>query len=545
MGGPDIFLSYNREDAARAKLFADAFAAEGLSVWWDVALRSGEAYDEVTERALRGAKAVVVLWSPRSVVSRWVRAEATLADRNKTLMPAMIEPCERPIMFELVQTAELSHWQGDYSDRDWQDFVRQVREFVGKGGAAAAPATPAPAPKRALPSRPSIAVLPFVNISGDPEQEYFADGVVDDIISALTRFNQLFVIARSSSFTYKGRQVDYRTVADELGVRFVLEGSIRKAGDRLRISGHLVDAQSGEHLWADKFDGALEDVFDLQDRITEAVVCAIVPTIRQNELERVRRKHPESLDAYDMYLQALPSLWEFRPETAVPLLEAALALDPNYPQALAHAAWAYEQRRWYESPAEAAKDSTRCMDLVRRCLAAQPKDSDTVALCAFMTVIVGGDMQAAREIKDRALLLNVNSAWSNFFSSMVANYTGSSDEGIVLAERAIRHNPLDPGLGVFLHGLAMSLMGLERWDEALPVWERALSMRPDWIVAQAQGVMLMVNLGWMDDARQLAETLMRQSPNITCADITEKFFKVTALDRTRWHDAFAKAGIPA
>jgi len=248
MSASDIFLSYNREDATRARHFADALQAAGFKVWWDVALRSGEAYDEVTEQALRNAKAVVVLWSPRSVVSRWVRAEATLADRNKTLMPVMIEACERPIMFELVQTAELSHWQGDASDAGWRDFVSHVRERVGADPAAIAATTTVTTPKRQLPTKPSIAVLPFINLSGDVDQEYFADGVVDDIISALSRFNQLFVIARSSSFTYKGRKLDYRTAADELGVRFVLEGSVRKAGNRLRISGQLVDAFSGAQL---------------------------------------------------------------------------------------------------------------------------------------------------------------------------------------------------------------------------------------------------------------------------------------------------------
>ncbi|WP_328598040.1 TIR domain-containing protein [Croceibacterium salegens] len=545
MAGPDIFLSYNREDAARAKHFADGFAAQGLDVWWDVALRSGEAYDQVTEEALRNAKAVVVLWSPRSVVSRWVRAEATLADRHKTLMPAMIEPCERPIMFELVQTAELSHWMGDADDPAWQDFARHVREFVGKGGKVKS--SVAPAPKRALPSKPSIAVLPFLNLSGDPEQEYFADGVVDDIISALTRFNQLFVIARSSSFTYKGRQVDCRTVADELGVRFVLEGSIRKAGNRLRISGHLVDVQSGEHLWADKFDGALEDVFDLQDQITEAVVGAIAPTIQRNEMERARRKPPESLDAYELYLRALPMLWDFAPETnapAIELLEAALKIDPDYPQALAFAAWAYEQRRWFESSDNNAAYEARCMELVHRCLKTQTKDADVIALCAFMTAIVGGDLQAAREIKDRALLFNANAVWTNFYCSMVENYTGNSDRAIVLAERAIRQNPLDPNLGIFLHALAMAIMAQERWEEALPVWERTMARKPDWVVALAQGIVILVNLDRLDDATRLGRKILALDPNVTSGSLRKKFFKATALDTRPWIDAFAAAGIP-
>ena len=547
MAAPDIFLSYNREDQAVARLYAEAFAAEGLDVWWDVTLRSGEAYDEVTEAALRGAKAVVVLWSPRSVGSRWVRSEATIADRNKVLVPVTIEACERPIMFELVQTAELSHWNGQTSDPAWREFASHVRDQVGSDPVAAPPAKPEAAPKRALPAKPSVAVLPFLNLSGDPEQEYFADGVVDDIISALTRFNQLFVIARSSSFTYKGRTVDYRTVADELGVHFVLEGSFRKSGSRLRISGQLVDAQSGAHLWADKFDGALEDVFELQDRITEAVVGAIAPTIARTEIERARRKPTESLDAYDLYLKALPLLWAFSPEKnapAITLLEQALEIDPDYPQALANAAWAYEQRRWFENAENTARYATICMQMVNRCLATQSKDADAVALCAFMTAIVDGDLPAAEDIKERALLLNTNSAWANFYCAMVENYTGHSDRAVILAERAIRQNPLDPNLGFFLHALSWAMMDQGRWDEALSVWERAISRMPDVIVLLAQGVVLMVRLGRTDEAKQLASRIRVQNPDLMASELLQKFFGATVMGRQLWIDGFVGAGMP-
>jgi hypothetical protein len=187
---PDIFLSYNREDQAVARRFAEAFEREGLNVWWDVTLRSGEAYDKVTEQALRDARAVVVLWSKKSVESRWVRAEATLADRNRTLVPAMIEPCERPIMFELTQTADLSRWSGEASDRTWQAFLADVRQFVGAGGAAPdtqiSPQAAAAAEARSVPprdDRPSLAILPFTNRSGERADDVFADGMVEDLVT--------------------------------------------------------------------------------------------------------------------------------------------------------------------------------------------------------------------------------------------------------------------------------------------------------------------------------------------------------------------------
>jgi TolB-like protein/class 3 adenylate cyclase len=214
----------------------------------------------------------------------------------------------------------------------------------------------------ALPDKPSIAVLPFTNMSGDPEQEYFVDGMVEDIITALSRFNQLFVIARNSTFTYKGRAVDVRQVGAELGVRYVLEGGVRKSANRLRITGQLIDAATGAHLWADRFDGGLEDVFDLQDKITADVVGAIEPTMRKAEIARARRKPVENLDAYDLLLRALPSVYAMRPQenrSALELLNKAIDLEPTYAQALAHAAWSLEQRLTRGWPPVGADDAAR------------------------------------------------------------------------------------------------------------------------------------------------------------------------------------------
>lgn len=202
-------------------------------------------------------------------------------------------------------------------------------------------------PALELPDKPSIAVLPFANMSNDPEQEYFADGIAEDIITALSHIKQWFVVARNSSFAYKGRNVDVREIAKELGVRYVLEGSVRRGGNRLRITGQLIEADTGTHMWADRFDGDLDDVFALQDKITESVVGAIEPSLRRAEIERSKRKPPENVRAYDLYLRALPHLYAMRPddnEQALTLLHKAIELDPNYAPALAFLAWGYEQR---------------------------------------------------------------------------------------------------------------------------------------------------------------------------------------------------------
>ncbi len=198
-----------------------------------------------------------------------------------------------------------------------------------------------------LPDKPSIAVLPFANMSNDPDQEYFADGIAEDIITALSQIKQWFVVARNSSFAYKGRNVDIRKIAKDLGVRYVLEGSVRRGGNRLRITGQLIEADTGTHVWADRFDGDLDDVFALQDKITESVVGAIEPSLRRAEIERSKRKPPESMGAYDLYLKALPHIYAMRPddnEQALGLLHKAIELDPNYAPALTYLAWAYEQQ---------------------------------------------------------------------------------------------------------------------------------------------------------------------------------------------------------
>ena len=341
---PDVFLSYNREDQAIARRFAEAFAAEGLEVWWDTTLRAGEAYDQVTEKALKSAKAVVVLWSRRSVESRWVRAEATLADRNKTLMPAMIEPCERPIMFELTQTAELSHWEGDVRDRAWQAFMGDLKRFVQAGPAASTekPAVgsalgQAPARQTATkPDRMSICVLPFANMSADPEQEYFSDGISEDIITDLSKVSALSVIARNTAFTFKGKSVAIKDVARALEVTHVLEGSVRKAGARVRITAQLIDGKAGDHVWADRWDRDLDDIFTLQDEISRAIVTALKLKLLPEEKEAIEDRGTTNLEAYDKCLRARALTHQFGGENlgrAIELYREALRLEPEFFQA--------------------------------------------------------------------------------------------------------------------------------------------------------------------------------------------------------------------
>ena len=305
---PDIFLSYNREDAAIARIFVEAFSEAGLEVWWDAALRSGESYDEVTEAALREARAVVVLWSPRSVVSRWVRAEATIADRNKTFMPVMIEACERPIMFELTRTAEMTHWKGDTQDNAWQSLLSHTRQMVE----ARVPTRPTQpdtvANPVALPvaqrDKPAIIILPFANMSGDAEQEFFTDGVSEDIITDLAKVSALSVVSRNTAFAFKGKTIVAARIAQDLKVDFMLEGSVRKSGNRVRITAQLLDAHTDEQIWAERFDRELDDIFAIQDEIAKAIVAALKLKLAPDEKRALDRRTTTSAEAYELYQMA-------------------------------------------------------------------------------------------------------------------------------------------------------------------------------------------------------------------------------------------------
>src|ERR1700729_1114879 len=327
-----------------------------------------------------------------------------------------------------------------------------------------------------LPDQPSVAVLPFLNLSGDPDQDYFADGVVEDIIGALSRMRWLFVIARNSSFTYKGRAVDVKQVGRELGVRYVLEGSVRKAAHKVRITGQLIDATTGAHLWAERFESALDDIFELQDQVTEAVVGAIAPQLERAEIERAKRKPTQSLDAYDYYLRGMAHLHlgsRKSIDTALGQFNHALMRDPNFASAYAMAAWCYFWRKvngWMtDRPSEIAEGgrlARRAVDLGR---------DDAVALTrgghalAHLTDDVAGGIA----LLDRALMLNPNLASAWFLAGFLRTWNGEPDAAIEHFARAMRLSPLDPELYRMQAGMAVAHLFAERFDAASSWAEKA------------------------------------------------------------------------
>ncbi len=330
----DIFLSYNREDQATARLYVEAFKREKLSVWWDTTLKVGEAYDVVTEVALRDAKAVVVLWSARSVLSRWVRAEATVAERAKTLVPVMIEPCQRPIMFELTHTAELGHWKGAANDEAWIAFLADVRRFCGvvrvapESGEGLAQLIAPSAPRRET----LLAVLAFDNLSNDPDLSYFSDGVSEEILYTVARAKGLRVIGKASSFQFRGPDKTPQEIVQALGATHMLDGSVRRSGDSIRISAELVDTATLQTLWSERYDRALTDIFALQDEIAGAIAAAL-----DHHFAPARVPLPIDPTAYDLYLQARAVhaqdyTWADQAK-CIELLEGAIGRAPNFAEA--------------------------------------------------------------------------------------------------------------------------------------------------------------------------------------------------------------------
>ncbi len=395
----------------------------------------------------------------------------------------------------------------------------------------------------ALPDRPSIAVLPFLNMSGDPEQEYFADGMVEEIITGLSRLKWLFVIARNSSFTYKGRAVDVRQVGRELGVRYVLEGSVRKGGQRLRITAQLVDAATGNHLWADKYEGALDDIFDLQDQITLDVVRAIEPSVQMAEVERARRKRPENLDAYDHLLRALPHIWNNNPaeaRKALNHLEAALRVDPNYATAHAYVGVCFlVLSRHTHDPADVAS----AIRHARTALVGSIDDPSALAWAGFVLAILDRDFATARSALNRALYIDPDSAIALGFCALVNAFAGRYDAAIEFADKASRSSPLDPllyqtDLG---RGLAHSHCG--RYTEAINAFEHAIEVVPRFGVPRMLLAAAYSSSGRIGEARAALRHLLEVEPNF-CLQTLDTLM-LGPLDKMEaLKAALRKAGLP-
>jgi TolB-like protein/Tfp pilus assembly protein PilF len=421
-------------------------------------------------------------------------------------------------------------------------YVGPAITETDSGGAVVAEAQPEP--RLALPDKPSLAVLPFTNMSRDPEQDYFADGMVEDIITGLSRIKSLFVIARNSSFTYKGQPVSVSRVGRELGARYVLEGSVRKAAQRVRVTGQLVEAETGVHIWAERYDHSLNDIFALQDEITLNVVGAIEPSIRDAEIDRVKRKRSDNLNAYDLMLRAFPYVSLAMPAgamEAMPLLEKALAIESDYATAHGLLALCYGILFFRHGFNKGSHDSA--VRYARTAVAYGRDDANALALGGFVIAMIEHDRATAVEAFEQALLLSPSSSFALFFGSLALAYAGEAENAIAWADRALRISPFDRLNYVAYHALAIGHFLRGRYEQAANSARRAVQSAPGMSVSHCLLAVALVRLGQIEEAKVTARQVVVLDPSFSAARLRATMGLPTELFRA-FFEACSAAGLP-
>jgi TolB-like protein/class 3 adenylate cyclase len=438
----------------------------------------------------------------------------------------------------------------DIGPQSLKNIAEPMRAWRMRLDGSAPATTPAKAEAEsslALSEKPSIAVLPFQNMSGDPEQEHFADGMVEDIITGLSRSKALLVIARNSTFTYKGKAVDIKQVGHELGVRYVLEGSVRKSGNRVRITGQLIDAAAGAHLWAERFDGLLDDIFDLQDRVTGSVIGAILPHLERAEIERAQRKPTESLQAYDYYLRALAASYRLTREANLEMLEltqAASAIDAHFalPQALA--VLSFTQRKAFGWSTDISDEISETSRLAARAIELDRDDARVLTMAGFGLCYVAGEVEQAAGLLARAIQLDPNLVLARTWMGWTKIYLGDMDDAIEQLEVALRLNPLDPRRYTALTAMAYAHFFAERNDEA-SVWATdVVRQQPNYLAGQRIMVACHAVAGRIDEARQACAAALRIDPTqrISVSNARAPFRRQQDIDKLE--QGFRVAGMP-
>jgi adenylate cyclase len=459
----------------------------------------------------------------KSVVSRWASGVQMPTDHNLTLL-----------------TEAVGRHRPGFARADWELASQAFAARLGLGGGRSDRE-----PGLALPDRPSIAVLPFTNMSGDPEQEYFADGMVEEITTALGQLRWLFVIARNSSFTYKGKSVDVKQVGRDLGVRYVLEGSVRKAANRVRISVQLIDAESGTHLWADKFDGTLDDIFDLHDQVAREVAGAVEPNLREAEINRSLRKPTTSLDAYDLYMRGLAAFRNLSPDdlrATLELTRQAIDLDPGFARALALRALCIQHLQ--AGKADDPDAMAEALSLAHAALAASTDDWEAASFAATVISSMGGSIETALSASQRALTLNPNGYLALMHNGWIQCIAGNPAAAINPFTRALRLSPRDPFSGFCEAGLGLAYRDLGRPQEALVWAHRAIMSLPLLASGYRTAAVALVDLGRIDDAKERIAQLLKARPQDNIRPYFIRRHNRNETTAESWIAALRIAGLP-
>ena len=482
---------------------------------------------------------VAGVWDGRIV------AESTLSSRMTAVRKAVGDDGERQ---RLIRTIPRKGFR----------FIAEVRRESRQHNNEAASGTVSRKPEGesrptmdeaalSLPDKPSIAVLPFANISGDPAQRYFVDGVVEDITTALSQFRWLFVIARSSSFTYEGRVVDVKQVGRELGVRYVLEGSIRKAANRVRITAQLIDATTATHLWADRFDGAIEDIFDLQDQLTASVVGAIGPKLERAEIERAKRKPTDSLDAYDHYLRGMDKVYQWTRQSiaeALALFHQAIRVDPGYASAYGMAAYCYVQRKSYGWFVDRPEEVAEAVRLARQAAALGKDDAVALSKAAHAFASLIGDAESGVAFIDQALQLNPNLAAGWYVSGWLRIFFGEPESAIGHLARAVRLSPFDPSIFKVHAGMAYAHFFADHDRDAAAWAEKALRAGPVYLTGIRAAAVSFAVTGRLVEARKLMRDMRELDPALRISNLKDLLPLRRTKDFAKWAKALRMAGLP-
>jgi TolB-like protein len=539
----DVFVSYARSDKARVAPLVAAIEAQGWSVWWDPEIDPGQEFDRLIAAELKAAVVVLVVWTPDSVTSRWVRGEAREGADRGILVPVRFEAASLPIDVRALHTTDLDDWGEDPRSPQAQEVLRAVGVIINRDRAskpAVARSARTASDSATEPMRVAICVLPFANMSVDPQQDYFSDGITEDIITELSRWRLLAVRSRSASFQYRGVAVNLKQVARELNVRFIVEGSVRRMGARIRINAQLIDSESGSHIWAEKFDRDLAELFTVQDQVVQTIVSTLVGRVQASDFERVRRKPPASLAAYECVLKGNALPWDDPggAAEAARLFEKAIEIDPGYgpPHALLASIW---QGKWQDDPSSSDALLLKALDLAKRAVELDQNDSTCLALLGWVELMRRSYDLALQHVR-RAVEMNPNNQWNAADMGGILLYAGQAEEALAWFKRA---KEIDPYFNEpwYWRSVGEAHMVLQRYQEALAAFDHSPG-RIYRVAAFMAGCY--ARLADMEHARVSAAGCLAMKPDFSTGHFMAKQPFKNPADAARLTEALRMAGLP-